>query len=90
MSVETKRIWTGSVTVGTLTIDETYGFSIVSVVLQSGTGTIEGNLISSNGVVSTPIALTVGQAITINTGSSQALQDYIKIVTTGTVLIIAR
>jgi hypothetical protein len=90
MSVETKRVWTGSVTAGTLLIDETYGFSVVSVVLQSGTGTIEGNLISSNGVVSTPVPLTIGQAVTINTGSSQALQDHIEIVTTGTVLIIAR
>ena len=85
-----KKIWTGSVTMGTLTLDSSYGFSVISMVLQSGTGTVSGNLIANNGVVSTPIPLTVGLAVTVNTGSAQSLQDSITITTTGTVLIIAR
>lgn len=90
MSLETKKIWSSSVTNGTLIIDENYGFSVISVILQSGTGTIEGNLTTINGIPSTPIALTIGQAVTINTGSAQLIQDYLKITTTGTVLILAR
>jgi hypothetical protein len=60
------------------------------MVLQSGTGTVSGNLIANNGVAATPIPLTIGLGVTVNTGSVQALQDSITITTTGTVLIIAR
>jgi|LakMenEpi03Aug12_release.lakeMendotaPanAssembly.Ray.scaffolds.fasta_scaffold2432111_1 hypothetical protein len=90
MSLDVKKIWTGSVTAGTLTLDATYGFTIISLVLQSGTGTVQGNLLAINGVASTPIPLTIGQAITIDTGSASSIQDYLNIVTTGTVLILAR
>ena len=85
-----KKIWTGSVTMGALTLDSSYGFSVISMVLQSGTGTVSGNLIANNGVAATPIPLTIGLGVTVNTGSVQALQDSITITTTGTVLIIAR
>jgi hypothetical protein len=90
MSLEVKRIWSYSVTAGTLLIDASYGFTVISIVLQSGTGTIEGNLITINGLTSSPVPLTIGQAVTINTGSASAIQDHIEIVTTGTVLILAR
>jgi hypothetical protein len=86
---DTKKIWTGSLTMGTLIIDENYGFSEISIVLTSGTGTVEGNELSANGIVSTPIALTVGMGINFNTGSNTIL-DYVRITTTGTVLILGR
>jgi hypothetical protein len=90
MSLEVKRIWSHSVTAGTLLIDASYGFTVISILLQSGTGTIEGNLITINGLTSSPVPLTIGQAVTINTGSASAIQDHVEIVTTGTVLILAR
>ena len=90
MSLEIKKVWTGYVTFGTLTIDASYGFTVISIVLQSGTGTVQGNLSANNGIVSTPINLTVGQAINFNTGTSTSLLDGIEITTTGTVYIIAR
>jgi len=90
MSLEVKKIWTKSITGGTLTIDGNYGLSVLSIVLQSGTGTVSGNLMTINGVNSTPLNLTVGQAITINTGTSSSLLTGITITTTGTVAIIGR
>jgi hypothetical protein len=89
MSLETKRIWTGSVTAGTLTIDASYGFVEISIVMTSGTGTVECDGATSNGIASTPIPLTVGQSINISTGANLIL-NYAKIVTTGTVLILGR
>lgn len=89
MSLETKKIWTGSVTAGTLIIDGTYGFSEISIIMTSGTGTLECDAVTTNGIVSTPIALTVGVGINLNTGANTIL-DYAKIVTTGTVLILGR
>jgi hypothetical protein len=57
--------------------------------MTSGTGTLECNAVTTNGIVSTPIALTVGVGINLNTGANTIL-DYAKIVTTGTVLILGR
>ena len=89
MSLETKKIWTGSITNGTLIIDETYGFSEISIVMTSGTGTVECDAVSTNGVPSSAIPLTVGLGINLNTGANTIL-DYAKIVTTGTVLVLGR
>lgn len=90
MSLELKEVWTGSVTAGSLIIDASYGFTIISIVLQNGVGTVKGGLSATNGVASTPINLTIGQAINFNTGTSTSLLDGIEITTTGTVYIIAR
>jgi hypothetical protein len=90
MSLEVKKIWTKSITNSTLTIDGNYGLTVLSIVLQSGSGTVSGNLMTINGVNSTPLNLTVGQAITINTGTSSSLLTGITITTTGTVAIIGR
>ena len=90
MSLEVIKIWTKSITNSTLTIDGNYGLTVLSIVLQSGSGTVSGNLMTINGVNSTPLNLTVGQAITINTGTSSSLLTGITITTTGTVAIIGR
>ena len=89
MSFETKKIWSGSVTSGMLIIDENYGFGEISIIMTSGTGTLECDAISSNGIASTPIPLTVGVGISLNAGSN-VLLNYAKITTTGTVLILGR
>ncbi len=89
MSAETKKIWSGSITNGTLIIDSDYGFSEISLTLTSGTGTIECNALTPNGIPSTAIPLTVGLGINLNAGANTLL-DYAKIVTTGTVLILGR
>lgn len=90
MSLEIKKVWTGYVTSGTLTIDASYGFTTISIVLQSGAGTVQGGLLANNGVASAPINLTVGQAINFNSGTSSSILDGIEIITTGTVYIVAR
>jgi len=90
MSVVTTKIWTSSIVASTLIIDETFGFQEVSLVMVAGNGTVRGSLSTPNGIPSSPIPLTINQALTINTGSSSGLISYLEITTTGTVLLIAR
>ena len=90
MSLEQSKIWTTSLVNGTLTLDYTYGLREVSLVMLAGAGTVQGNMITINGQLSTPIPLTINQALTINTGTSGSVIGFLEITTTGTVLIIAR
>ena len=90
MSLEQTKIWTTSLVNGTLVLDYTYGLREISLVMTAGAGTVTGNAITINGQISTPIPLTINQALTINTGTSGSLIGYLEITTTGTVLIIAR
>jgi len=90
MSLEQSKIWTTSLVNGTLTLDYTYGLREVSLVMLAGAGTVQGNMITINGQLSTPIPLTINQALTINTGTAGSVIGFLQIITTGTVLIIAR
>lgn len=84
-----KKIWTKTLNAGALTIDKNFGFVEVSVLLTVGTGTFKGQAFSNNGIASDPLALSVGQPITVGSGTN-VLLDGIEITTTGTVLIVAR
>jgi len=90
MAFISAKIWTHSLVAGTLVIDSSYGLSEVSIVMTAGIGTILGNLQTVNGTPSTPIPLTINQAVNVNTGLSSAFIDYLEITTTGTVLIIGK
>lgn len=82
--------WTQALNNGTLTIDQNYGFSIISILATTGTCTITGSLIA-NGVASTPITLAEGQAVTISSGEDSTLPVAgITITTAGTASIVAR
>lgn len=81
----TQNLWTKQITNETLVIDEAYGLSAISIVLNSGTGTILGGGVLNNAVASSPIDLVIGQPITIPT-SSYTL-DNLTITTTGVVAI---
>ena len=83
----TQNLWTKQITNSTLVIDENYGLSAVSIVLNSGTGTFLGGGNLNNAVTSSPIDLVVGQPITLG-GNSGVPLDNLTITTTGVVAII--
>lgn len=83
----TQKLWTRQISNTTLLIDENYGLTAVSIILNSGTGTIVGGTVLSNGVASTPINLIIGQPITLLSDSNNPLAG-ITITTTGVVAII--
>lgn len=83
-----QNIWTYKLNAGTLNIDADYGLLIVSILLESGTGTVTGTALL-NGVASVPIDLTVGVPVTISTDGNTILGD-VSITTTGVVSIIGR
>ncbi len=87
MADQSSKVWTKNLTSGTLTILESFGLSIISIVLISGTGSIKGSL-SVAGQDSDVVALTVGVPITISAPGNYLL-DGIDITASGAVQIIA-
>lgn len=83
-----QNIWTYKLSAGTLNIDSNYGLLVISVILESGTGTVTGTALL-NGVASTPIDLAVGVPLTISTDGNTILGD-VSITTTGVVSIVGR
>jgi len=83
-----KQIWTGVVNNGSLAITKDFNFLEISVLLVSGTGTFCGAA-KMNGVASVPLNLTIGQPITVSSGSSLVL-DGITLTTTGQIQIAGR
>jgi hypothetical protein len=68
----TQKIWTYELVNNTLTIDETFGLTIVSMVLTAGAATILGDY-QANGLPPAPIPLVVGQPITISSDGNNLL-----------------
>lgn len=83
----TQELWTYEINNDTLLIDSNYGLTKISVVLNSGSGTITGDLQLANGVSSAPITMVIGQPITIPSNSGVPLNN-ITITTTGVVAIL--
>jgi hypothetical protein len=82
-----QKIWTQELTNSTLLITEDFGLSSISLVLKSGTGSVDGTLILENSVPSNPINLVVGIPLTI---TGYTALDGISIVTTGVISIIGK
>ena len=82
-----QKIWTQELTNSTLLITEDFGLSSISLVLKSGTGSVDGTLTLENSVPSTPINLAVGIPLTI---TGYTALDGISIVTTGVISIIGK
>lgn len=83
----TQNLWTYKLSNSTIVIDSTYGLTAISLVLNSGTGTILGGASLINGVASSQIDLVVGQALTIPSQSGASLNN-LTITTTGVINII--
>lgn len=83
----TQKLWTYELNASNLIIDETFGLTALSIVLVSGTGTLLGNGSLNNGLTSTPINLSIGQAISIPSPSG-AVFEQLTISTTGIINII--
>lgn len=83
----TQNLWTYQLSNSTITIDDTYGLTAVSLVLNSGTGTFQGGANLNNGIGSLPIDLVIGQPVTIPSNSGTPLNN-LEITTTGVLAII--
>lgn len=82
----TQELWTYELNNGTLVIDESFGLTKLSLVLNSGSGTITGGLQLANGVASLPVTMVIGQPLNIPSNSGTPLNN-ITISTTGVVSI---
>jgi len=83
-----QNIWTYKLNGGNLNIDSNYGLLVVSILLESGTGTVSGTDLL-NGIPSTPIDLTIGVPLTISTDGNTVLGN-LNITTTGVISIVGR
>jgi len=82
-----QNLWTYQISNSSILIDNSYGLTAISLVLNSGTGAILGGASLNNGVESTQIDLVVGQPVTIPSQSGSNLNN-LTITTTGVVAII--
>tara|TARA_R110000868_G_scaffold181220_2_gene422053 strand:- start:1002 stop:1268 length:267 start_codon:yes stop_codon:yes gene_type:complete len=84
------RFWTYNLVNDTINIDGSFGLTTLSILLTSGTGSVEGTL-AANGIASQSLALTIGQPVNISSGNNGTiLIGELVITTTGTIEIIGR
>lgn len=83
-----QQIWSYELNNDTITIDSSFGLTIISFVLTSGDGSFQGSL-SASGIPSSPITLVVGETVTL-TGDNGFILNGITITTTGIVSIVGR
>ena len=88
MSQLGKQFWTYKLINNTLVVNTDFGLTTLSLILVSGTGSVQGALVC-NGIASSSIELEVGIPILIATGSLSLIDDW-TIITTGTINIIGR
>lgn len=88
MSLIIKRIWTQTLSGGSVTINEEYGLTEISIILLSGTGTVIGTGYAGT-LGSTSITLPVGVGLNLGSGSN-AIIDGLTISTTGIVALVGR
>lgn len=83
-----QEFWTYELSADTITITQDMGLTALSFVLVSGNGTYLGSA-KAGSIVSTPIAMTQGQPITITTDSNNPISNW-TITTDGVVSIIGK
>lgn len=83
-----KDFWTYKLSNDTLVITNDFGLTTLSLVLLSGTGTIQGNLVA-NGISSEPLDLVIGQPVLIPTDNLSLINNW-TISTTGVINLIGK
>jgi hypothetical protein len=84
-----QKTWTYQISASSLLITEDFSLSKLSIVLQSGTGTVVGTELC-NGIASIPIDLVVGQPILLLGDTSGTPIGEYNISTTGIVALIGQ
>ena len=87
--VRTQEFWTYEVSNSTLTIDETFGLGVISVMLTSGSATVNGGG-SAGSFSSNNLALTVGLPVTFGGSSPLPIDGLTISATSGNVYVIGR
>ena len=72
MSGIVSNIWTYELSSDSIYIDDSFGFTVISVLCTTGSVSILGSL-TRGGLASAPITLTQGQGITISGGSDSTI-----------------
>ena len=85
----TTKVWTYTLTNGTLSIDDTYGLTSISFVLSSGSATITGGL-SVGGQASTDLALSTSIPVGITASAGTVLTGITITASSGVVEMIGR
>jgi hypothetical protein len=88
MSQLGKIFWTYKLVNDSLVVTTDYGLTALSLILVSGSGSVQGSLIC-NGIESTSIDLEIGVPILISTESLSLIDEW-TITTSGTINIIGR
>jgi len=90
MAIESK-VWTYQLSSSTLTIDSSFGFTVVSLLVTNGTVVITGGL-RSGGIPSTGMSLVLGQGVSFTSGNNNniILSDIYIDASAGTVIITGR
>jgi hypothetical protein len=90
MAIESK-VWTYQLSSSTLTIDNTFGFTVVSLLVTNGTVLVTGGL-RSGGIPSTGMTLVMGQGVSFSSGNNNniILSDIYIDASAGTVVITGR
>ena len=68
MAIESK-VWTYQLSSSTLTIDSSFGFTVLSLLVTSGTVIVTGSLFSG-GITSTGMTLVMGQGVSFTSGNN--------------------
>lgn len=90
MNGVSQKVWTYELNGSDITIDESYGLIVLSIVLTSGKGYFRGSGLA-NGIPSQDVPLVVGQPVTISSSSSSTvLDDFYINSTLGTVSILGK
>lgn len=84
-----QKIWTYELVNNTMSIDTTFGLTILSLVLTAGAGTVTGSY-SADGYAPSPIPLVVGQPITISSDGNNLLGDFFIDATAGNISIMGK
>jgi hypothetical protein len=87
--IRTQEFWTYQVSNSTLTIDETFGLGVVSVMLTSGTATVSGS-VNAGGLASSNLALTIGLPITFGGNQINPISGLTITASSGSVYLIGR
>jgi hypothetical protein len=83
------KSWTYTLVSDSILVDSDFGFTIISILCTSGTTTVLGGT-AANGLASTPITLSEGQSLTINSGSASLISGITIDASSGAANIIAR
>ena len=72
-----QKFWTYELAGDILYIDDSFGLTSLSILLVSGTATVQGGITLTNGLISSPLNLTIGQPLNLPSNANLLISDLI-------------